>query len=273
MPVEHFVVESIDPVEWMIAFLRTHIPDYHLSQITNKRISDNVNVVDAHPLAMEMGALVSAGEAENYQTVLPCIGVELQSVPEDTKFIGGGNKTYQIKQSLVDEIKAESMEQRYIDGDLVPDSTLQALEGCLDALTQANPTNPSPLWADAIDAIFRPSLEVSVWSDDTQITRIVARFVRAILHRARKELKGKGIGLTIDAQYGLYNFDFGRMLVGAQFTMTLISMMKVLAAEVDSTSPSFTSTVKKVELTYPENRLTEPTSTEMGPKFDGIGGQ
>ena len=235
MAKRHIALETVEIVDWYMNYLKTTLADYDLFKISNGRISDNPNVLDVHPIAMETGALVSSENPKNYKSVLPAIGVEMQQDPETYMRLGEGQHPSVITQDDIDYIRAMTMKQRYTEGKLVSDEGLSELQTAIDKLAG------DPLWAEKLEIIHQPTIMVALWSDDPQVTRILYRFVRAALHRSRTDLRKRGITTTINGNVALYNFDFGRMLVGAEFTIQCYLILRLFDVEV--TSP--TSTLAK----------------------------
>ena len=259
MAVYHLAFTGTDPIRGIIKGLRTNIVEYGLHELTSGRSGDTPNITGAHPLAMEAGAAIAAGGTD-FTSPLPSIGVESLDDAEGAgrdKFLGGGASTGELTEVCVDALLAQTASQRKEDGVIATTTTLTALKALLVA-------NGGPIFVSLQKHLFERTINVSLWTDDWEVTDCIYDVIKALL--LREELRGILKRATVRGQRGLYNFEFGRMLFGGEFTIS--GLQGIQLWKIDSS----VGDISDVEETWPVNeRETDGLSDDKGPEFVGIG--
>jgi len=218
---------SYDEVSYFIDFITNNIEKYKLSKLTNDNCGDIPSINDTHPLAMEYGNLIADG-TENYTSILPAIGIELVSDNEDTpNLLGKGSGVIEFTQALHDEISAIPLVDRYKQGWLIADETLAEIQAAINA------KGGEKLYAKVDSEMLSQTVNVSIWSEDSILTRYVYLVVRSLLHKAK--VSGSSVGLkkmSVNGEMGLYNYDFSKTLHGAEFNVNFIQ--KTISYEIDT---------------------------------------
>jgi hypothetical protein len=202
---------------------------------------------------MEAGASLGADGDGNYTSPLPAIGVEALDDVEGSgrnRFLGGGAGECEITQDMVTAWTALTEEQRMADGIIVTATVLTALQAMLTA------SGGEPIHAGLQKHLFETTINVSLWAHEWEVARTVYNILKGLLLRAEFErFVAHG---RVSGQMGLYNFEFGRILFGAEFTMTGTKMIQLL--KVDDSVAKVTA----IEEVWPENRKMDPIHPGLG---------
>jgi len=251
----HFTQFIIDEVKYFIDFITANIAEYKLSELTNGNAGDIPSIQGAHPLAIEYGNALAADEEGNYTSILPAIGVEL--LDDDLferQLLGAGYKNEEVTQDFIDEVSAIQLKDRFNNGTIMSNTVLNNIQ---DAKTAKG---SEKLWASSDRYLERISINISIWSEHIEVTRILYMILRSILKRAKRDLSSKGIkNLMIKGQNALYNYEFGTTLFGSEFNLSFINLHKNVEIDTDL------ETLKIIEH-HLENE-------KSGPKLTSIGGE
>lgn len=230
---------GLDEVNYFLDFIKTHIGEYHINELTNGYCGDIPSINGAHPLAMEYGNMLSAAVAgsENYTSVLPAIGVEfIDDNENEPQVLGAGRQIIEVTQDFINAVEAIPLEKRIGNGVLMSKTVL-------DNIKAAKTTKGDEALYGRMDRYIQAqSLNISVWSDHIDVTRIVYLVVRSLLKRAKRDLSRNAKNLRVSGSGAIYNYEFGKTLFGAEFNVTLLQMMQNV--EVDG---STLQTIKKIE--------------------------
>ena len=256
-----YVTECLNTIKKLILFIKQEIEKYDLSGLTNNYIGDKINIVESHPLALEYGAMLDA-DTDNYTSPLPVIGVDLTNDDPDVQLLGENEGQIEITQGMIDAWSAVAMKDRFDEGFMLSDETLQLIQDTKDAVS-------GKLWATKWDYLQRQVLNVSIWSDNKVITSIVYYVLRSILKSAKRYMSSIGMkNVVVTALGALYNYEFGRVLSGMEFNFEgIVSMRNILLDTGD-----LVKTIAEVEEYYPHNTLNDGTPDIKGPKFVSKGG-
>lgn len=250
MAIYHFSQFAVEPITYFLNYMENNIADYELHELTNGHMGDKPNFVEAHPLAMEYGALLSAGDPDNYTSILPAVGIELLDDGENEKqLLGQGYRVEEITQAFVTTVAAIAMKDRLKDGILMSDTIKDALQAAITAKAGEK------LWSVTQQYLQTESVNISIWSNNTTVTRLVYNAIKAILKRAKLDLATNYTvrNLSIKGQTALYNYEFGETLFGAEFSLTFMNSFKNIKVDTAST------TIKSVEHHLMETGKAGPT--------------
>lgn len=249
------IQQSVDEVDFFIKYLTENIANYDLHELTNENMGDIPNIIGAHPLAIEYGNALNADEEGNYTSILPAIGVELiDDVDNSIQYLGSGHKMYEITQDLIDKIEGVDLEDRFNDGIVLSDSNLSKIQ------TEKDNKGGDKLWGKSLTYLMNQNVNISCWSDNWQITRILYVVIRSLLHSVKHELSKNGtMEGTLSGQGAIYNYDFNQTLYGCEFSLRFINNHR------DTYVDSSVGTIKKID----ESRFGEEDKSK--PTFKGIG--
>lgn len=259
MSVTRVVFFGADPLETFMNNMEAAFPAYDMSGLTNGQVQNVPSINAAHPLAMELGAQEAAQDG-NYTSPLPAVGVEMLDDQQDTpNLLGGGAGVGRLTQEKLDELVAMTLEERYENGVIASDAVLAELQSVLTA------AGSTTVFIELQRQLFTFTINVSAWTESHRLTRMFYNILKAIISiEAKKRTFGKKP--IIQGQQGLYSFDFGRDLFGAEFSIRGTSLLTMW--KVDSSVTPITN----IEESWPNNRLTAPGATEVaGGKFVTIG--
>jgi len=228
---------NIDIVEYLISYFKSNIAAYKLNELTNALCADIPSINDTHPLAMEYGNLLSAGE-NNYTSLLPAIGIEfISDSPSALNTLGRGYEVIEIDQAFHDAISSVDVKNRIRDGYIASDAALTELQDAIDD------ADPEKIYATSIRDINTVTVNISIWSNNVKVTRTMMYVVKSLLQRARLDLSSKGIkNMRINTTGSLYNYDFSETLFGVEYSLTDMTQ-SIVNIEIDTAL----STIKNVE--------------------------
>jgi len=222
MAIYNFTQFLIDEVNYFIDFISDNIAEYKLSELTNGYCGDIPSIQDTHPLAMEYGNALLADDDGNYTSILPAIGVELiDDSRNPQQLMGAGRKPVIITQTFLDEITAISIQNRFKNGIIMSDSVLADIQAALTAKAGEK------LYAIEYKYFRFQNVNISIWSDNIEVTRMLYSIVRSILGRSKLDLSAKGVkNLDLKGQNALYNYELGKTLFGAEFSLNFMNTYK-----------------------------------------------
>lgn len=244
------IQQNVDEVEFIINYISQNIAQYDLKELTNGNMGDIPNIIGAHPLAMEYGNLLSADEEGNYTSILPAIGVELiDDNDNSTQYLGSGYKVYEIDQNWIDEINSINLKNRFKEGIVLSDSNLTLIQNAKTA------KGSEKLWTKSSKYQMNQNVNVSCWSDNWQVTRILYVVVRSLLHEIKHELSKNGVkNASLSGQGAIYNYEFNQTLFGSEFNLKFINSHR--DSKIDS---SILTTAKVDESILGEDGKSKPT--------------
>lgn len=246
----------VNPINFFVDHISTELRKYGLSKMTAGYVGDSFNVTSMHPLAMELGALLGAGEEGNYSSPLPAIGVEMINDAEDRQLLGRGTAVVEITQAQITAWAAMTQKQRIAAGVYLSDTAVASLQ----AMKTAKGT--APLYARITRHMKRLTMNVSAWSDNRDVTHLLYSTLDGIFMGATDALSAIGVkNLSVGATGGIYNYEFGKTLYGVEFDLQMTNM--VVAAEVDTSLVN----VDEVEEFWPRNELQSGVDGIAGPRF------
>jgi len=219
----YFSMFSVDEIRYFADFIEDNIADYELNELSNGHMGDVPNIILSHPLAAEYGALLDATDGDNYTSVLPAIGVELLDDNESEKqLLGQGYKSEEITQAFITQIAAIDMKDRYKQGILMSDTVKDAIQAAKTAKAG------EALWAVTTQYIQNQSVNISMWSNQPELTRLLYLTMKSLLKRAKLDLAQNHSvkNLSISGQTALYNYEFGGTRYGAEFVCTFVNSHK-----------------------------------------------
>lgn len=229
MSKEYFIQFAADEIQYFIDFLTNNIQGYKLNELTSGYCGDIPSIVEGHPLALEYGNLLSSGDADNYTSILPAIGIELlDDTPSQQNTLGNRYKLEEVTQSFVDGVTAISLEDRFNNGIVMGDVVKQSIQDMITA------KSGEPLYSRTNMYMQDQMINISIWSDHGDVTRILYVIVRGLLNRAKRDLSSQGVkNVMIRGQNALYNYEFGKTLFGSEFNVTLINTHKDIEVDTD----------------------------------------
>jgi len=251
----YFSQFAVDEIRYFADFIEDNIADYELKELSNGYMGDIPNIILSHPLAAEYGALLSASDPRNYTSVLPAIGVELLNDNESGKqLLGQGYKSEEITQAFITQAASIDMKDRYKEGLLMSDTVNDALQSAKTAKAGEK------LWAVTKQYFQDQSVNISMWSDQPEVTRLLYLTMKSLLKRTKLDIaKNYSVkNLSISGQTALYNYEFGGTRYGAEFNLTFVNSHKDV--EVDDSL---------LTLTEVEHYLN--TTGKVGPDFVPLG--
>ena len=173
---------SIDEIQFFLDFISSNISDYKLDELTNGHCGDVPTINKAHPLAIEYGASKSSDE-DNFTSTLPAIGIEgINDVPAAQQVLGKGRETIEITQAMHDDWAAIAMKNRYKTGLILSDTNLTVIQAAITSAATAG----DKLYGEIDQYFQQQSVNISMWSNHIDTTRILYLTIRAILMRAHK---------------------------------------------------------------------------------------
>jgi hypothetical protein len=212
---------SVDERSYFLSFIKEHISEYKLSELTGNYMGDVPSIQNAHPLAVEYGNMLSASAegAENYTSILPAIGVELTENGEGgQQYLGAGKRSYEITQDYIDEKTAIELKDRFKNGLILSSTNLTNLQAMKTA------KGSDELWSTKKSYLQDVNLAISIWSDHPDITNILFNVLGDILKRAKHDISSNGVkNMKIQGIGSIYNFEFHKTLYGAEYTINLIN--------------------------------------------------
>lgn len=247
------IEQNIDEVYFFINYLTNNISKFNLNELTNGAVGDLPNIIGAHPLAIEYGNMLSS-EDENYTSILPCIGVEMLDDNDGQSYLGSGPKTFEMSQSYIDNMSAIQLKDRFNNGIVLSDTNLDSIQAAKTA------KGSEKLWVESFKYMMDQNINISIWSDNWDITRIVYVVLRDLMHRLKHELSKNGVkNAQLSGQGALYNYDFNTTLFGSELNLRFINNHRTV--DVDSSIV----TISKV------NESKEGVTGVSKPEFKGIG--
>jgi len=245
----HYTQFALNETNWFINYIKDNIAAYHISELTNGICGDVPSINGAHPLALEYGNMLASTLAgsENYSSILPAIGVEFIDDNEfDRQPLGSGHQSTIITQTFLTQAAAVSLKDRMDQGIIMSKTALDAIQAAKTAKGTA------ALYAEFDRYIENRSMNISIWSNNIDITRIVYLVLKALLKRAKRALSTLGVkNLKVDGQGSIYNYDFGTTLFGAEFRLAYIAEQDNI--EVDDTISVIGHIEEKLETGIPAN--------------------
>ena len=237
MAITPVIQQSIDEVDFFINYIKQNIRKYGLHELTNGNMGDIPNIIGAHPLAMEYGNFIGQDKDGNYTSILPAVGVELiDDNDHNQQYMGSGYKTYEITQDWIDAVTAVALKDRFEDGIVLTDTNLAQIQ--TDKTAKAS----EKLWAKSSTYLMNQNVNISCWSDNWQVTRILYIVLRSLLNKLKHVLSENGAkNAILSGQGAIYNYEFNQTLFGAEFNLRFINFHR----DVD-VDPSLTTT-KSVE--------------------------
>ena len=224
------------------------LPDYDLSGMSNGTLPSLPNIGLSNPIAMLFASEINGEEADC--SILPYIGVELLNETERDQgnTLGSGFGTLQITQSILNNIKAMPIKQRFAIGDYISDNQITELESILDVEVGDPEVN---LYATKNSRYFDIDLSISIWCSSKQHVRLLSDVVRSCIQLSKEDLTKKGVkNIIISKSNSLYNFDFSQTLYGSEIKLRYLNYVTDYLVDED---------IKKVK------------RIELDGKFKGIG--
>lgn len=249
------IQQSVDEVDFFIKYISQNIAKYDLHELTNGNMGDIPNIIGSHPLAVEYGNALNADDNGNYSSILPAIGIELIDDNDNgQQLMGSGNKVFEITQDYIDQAGAISLKDRFDSGIVLSDSNLSKLQ------TAKTNKGSSELWGTASKYLMNQNVNISCWSDNWQITRVLYVVLRSILHSIKHALSENGAkNASLSGQGAIYNYEFNQTLYGSEFNLRFINWHQ--DTNVD---PSIGTTLQVESSRFGEEGKSKPT-------FKGIG--
>jgi hypothetical protein len=210
---------QIEEINYFLDYFTNHISEYKLSELTNNYCADTISIISAHPIALEYANMLNADENGNYTSVLPCIGIELMNDGEyGQQYLGSGQKSEEITQQEIDNIEAIALKNRYTSGVVLSKTNLENLK------TMKITKGSEKLWSKKSTYLQDIQLNVSIWSDNFVVTRIIYVVIRDMLKRIKHDASKDGAkNMKINGQGALYNFEFNTTLYGAEFQISFLN--------------------------------------------------
>lgn len=229
-----FARQTIDETEFFLQLLREYFGKLDMDSLANNLISKIPQIKIGNPLADIFGDLIASNGEADFTSSLPAIGVECQDDMPHKDFLGRGEGVEIITQDFIDYCKTIALRDRVKYGEFISDEQIEALQTALDLYTAAGLDYKAVYW----DALLSQQIQISVWADNPRITEILYKAVRLILNRAKILLsKNKVLNFNWKAQRGVYNYDTGRNLYGAEFNINFINFTRTIEAPVSLIEP------------------------------------
>ena len=235
------VNQSVNEIEYTIDYLIKNISFYRISELTNSNAPDLPNIFPCHPLALEYGNMLNADEKGNYTSILPAIGVELTDDPDSgQQFLGSGYKIKEVTSDYLKEIQNIPLKDRFTKGLTLSDDNLSALQKMKDL------KGDNKLYGKSQNYLMNPTINISIWSDNFKITRIVYIVLRSLLQKLKHQLSTEGAkNPTLSGQGAIYNYEFNQTLFGAEFTLRFVNAHEDV--DVDSSTLTVNSVNESLE--------------------------
>lgn len=220
---------AVNEVDFWINYIADNIESYGISELTNKLKGDIPSINNAHPLALEYGAALTADNHGDYTSALPAIGVELLDDQEfERQPLGRAHKPIEITQAWLNSITAIALKDRIANQVIMSTANATAIQAAITA------KGTEKLWGVSKLHIQRQSVNISLWSDSFDVTRIVYIILRDVLKRAKTAFSiAGGKQLMMTGQGALYNYDFDRTLFGAEFNLNFLNTHQSIEIDTD----------------------------------------
>jgi len=200
---------AIDEIAFTIKYLKEAFAQIPLEELSGKKIKRVPDVIGAHPLVV-----VRSGDGVN-PSILPIIGVESVSArPEDIAFGVYPTESSPVTPELLEDWRN------------VPEGERLFLLSDIAAIEQEMQTRAlagNALYVKTHSLIEDVTMQISAWSADYEVTRLLKRVMRTILIEMYRGLHGRGAkpGLY-EMMPNLYNFEFSETLFGFEVTIPLM---------------------------------------------------
>ncbi len=220
---------AIDEIAFTIKYLKDAYGQIPLDKLSGNKIKKVPDIIGAHPLVV-----VRSGDGIN-SSILPIVGVESVSArPEDIGIGVYPTESAPVTQSLIDAWRGVPDEEK-----LFLQSDIDAIESEMILREQTG----GHLYVKTHSLLEDVTMQISVWSADYEVTRLLKRVMRTILIEMYRILHSRG---AKPGQYemmpNLYNFEFGETLFG--FEVTIPMMYRTINYIIDTGE----NVIKGVEL-------------------------
>jgi post-segregation antitoxin (ccd killing protein) len=227
--------------------LEAQLTAMKIDEIFDGAINKKIPIYEAHPISV----LTSEWQENDAELMarVPCIGMVEMDDDESPKNLMATSVT-KITKADIDAELAKSPKDRWRQGTIASNATLNAVSAYLDTLTDKQ--------LDALtDRELRiTTLKISVWAHHPVAMRILKNITRSSIQGLKNTLNKSYVLMSFEGVGNLYNFDFGRILYGWDWNLKLVGSYEnipvdtdvSLIAEID-TGAYINDTVSKIDST------------------------
>lgn len=203
---------AIDETEFVIGFLKSGIPAYQLDRITNGHLKREIQVADAHPIAIAETMSEKAGE---FQARLPLIGVEQVHISPDALILGTNqSQAYNVTEEFIARIEAIRPDNRMYPPEL---PTL------LRTMLAEKAAKGQQLFVYMNSVIERTAVQISAWSSSSEANRYIKKMLKSLMIEFYRGIQKYGVKPeSYSMTPNLYNFDYGETLYGCELEVPFL---------------------------------------------------
>jgi len=203
---------AIDETEFVIGFLKSGIPSYQMDRITNGHMKRDIQVADAHPIAIAEAMSEKIGD---FQSRLPLIGVEQVHVSPDSLILGANqSQAYEVSEEFVARIEAIRPDNR-----MYPPELPQLLRSMLAEKAK----NGEKLYVYMNSVVERTAIQISAWSASAESNRYIKKMLKSLMIEFYRGIQKYGVKPEAYSMTpNLYNFDYGEILYGCEMEIPLL---------------------------------------------------
>lgn len=224
MPQVNYHSYGGDLITIVKALIEAQIVSMNIQEIFDGAINKVIPVFEAHPISV-----LTSEWQENEKELMarvPCIGIVEMDDDESPRNLMAASVTTVTKAGIDAEL-AKSPKDRWREGTVASDATLNALSVYLDSLD-----------GDQINAISdrdlrMSTLKISVWSHHPVAMRILKNITRSVIQGLKGNLDKSYVLMSFEGVGNLYNFDFGRILYGWDWNLKFIGTYENIPIDTD----------------------------------------
>lgn len=217
---------AIQSIEYFIDQIESEIEYRDLYGLSNNTI-EKINVTKQHPLVALMAAsLNGAGTSLLRSGILPSVSVTPGSSTDEGFTLGQSYKSEAVDDDfidLLDEFYAKTNKVKQQDV-LLTNTQITTIKNAYTASGTSG-----GLRVQVNEWRKNEEINISSWSENQDIDILLGNFIDSILASIQVGLVGDNSGIRhfrYKATKGLTNFNFGRVLFGTEFNITLMNTFR-----------------------------------------------
>ena len=203
---------AIDETEFAIGFLKSGIPSYQMDRVTNGHLKREIQVADAHPIAI---AETMSEQPGAFQSRLPIIGVEQVHISPDALILGANQSpAYDVTEEFIQRIE-----------NIRPDNRMYPPEmpALLRNMLAKKAEKGEKLFVYMNSVIERTAIQISAWSASSESNRYIKKMLKSLMIEFYRGIQKYGVKPeSYSMTPNLYNFDYGETLYGCELEIPFL---------------------------------------------------